>query len=78
MATVEKGVLKQPSFQTIKKFQVLCFNQLKDIDDKEYLWEKMDPLEKEEMERYNIFLKAYDRTGDSRLTMEEFLWIILP
>lgn len=47
------------------------------MKDTDFLWEKLEPLQKVELEKYNIFLKAYDVSGDSRLTMTEFKKIVL-
>ena len=47
------------------------------MEGNDYLWEKLEPLQKVELEKYNIFLKAYDVSGDSRLTMNEFKKIVL-
>lgn len=60
------------------KFQILCQNQLGDSNAPTvFIWEKLEPLQKEELEKYEIFLNAYDDSGDRRLTMNEFKDIIL-
>ena len=50
---------------------------LQEMDESHYLWEKLEPLERAELEKYNIFLQAYDVSGDSRLTINEFKKIVL-
>jgi hypothetical protein len=50
---------------------------LQEMDESHYLWEKLEPLQRAELEKYNIFLQAYDVSGDSRLTINEFKKIVL-
>jgi hypothetical protein len=47
------------------------------MDKSDHLWDKLEPLQRAELEKYNIFLQAYDASGDSRLTINEFKKIVL-